>query len=141
VGIPLSAWLIVRAFSLHFDPSGLRPLAIGGLGYIAVFVGVRFGLQNVHRPKHWARRVAVGENGVRYGRPWILPWTPTVPWTDIVGVTLDRPSRFRPAEPGATVWQLREGLHVRVGLHGSRRPPEELIFAARSYMAGTKQSV
>jgi hypothetical protein len=112
-------------------PWRLHPITHAAM---AVFLGVYLAGhgQSTRNP---TRRVSVGENGVRFGRPWILSRTPTVPWKDVVDVTLAGPDRFRPGEPGAMVWHLRDGLRVRVALHASRPQPEELILVARSFMA------
>lgn len=134
VAAPAVAWLCVRAFGLHFEAVQLIPLSVADILGMVVGPGLAVGLANVYRPKHWAQRVAVGEDGVRFGRPWIRRRTQVVPWTDVVDVTLDGPDHFRPGEPGKMVWRLRDGLEVRVPLHGSRREPEDLILAARSYL-------
>jgi hypothetical protein len=112
-------------------PWRLHPITHAAM---AVFLGVYLAGhgQSTRNP---TRRVSVGENGVRFGRPWILPRTPTVPWKDVVDVTLAGPDRFRPREPGVMVWHLRDGLRVRVALHASRQQPKELILVARSFMA------
>lgn len=133
VGIPGTAWLSDQAFGLDFELSAAqRPMLAVTVG-MPLGLGLRFLLENLHRPKRWARRVAVTDDGVRFGRPWIGPWSDVVAWTDVLDVTLDGNTGLRPGDGGVTVWHLRDGTRVRVRLHGSRRPPEELILVARSH--------
>jgi hypothetical protein len=68
VAVPLAGWLRVRAFGLDFDPTMLAPLAGRFAVIAAVILSIRFLLENAHRPKSWARRVAIGESGMRFGR-------------------------------------------------------------------------
>lgn len=132
--VPASVWLCASALGMRFEFGAMRGPLTAWSAAMAVVVGFRFVVTNLHRPKHWARRVAVGEDGVRFGRPVILPWTPAVAWADVLDVTVDGPTPLRPGEPGVTVWHVRGGPAVRVALNGSRRPPEALILAARSAM-------
>jgi hypothetical protein len=130
---PTVWWLTRRIFDLGFDPSFLRELLPTTAVGFAVGSGTVFLLQNVHRPRYWAKRVSVGEGGVRFGRPWIHPWTPVVPWEDIGDVTIDAPTPQQPYNDSVTVWPLRDGTNVRVALKGSRQPPEEQILSSRAH--------
>lgn len=129
LGVAAVAYAQIRLMYLTFDLPALARHAAFWAGMLALVNRVQWVLPRLDPRKSRAHRVSAGEDGLRFNR------RRPVPWADVLGVALHGPTQSDPDRKSEMVWSLRDHPDVVVPLHGSRRPPEELIMAARSYMA------
>jgi hypothetical protein len=127
VGIGAVACAVVALMGLPPRPAeGLRQTVDSLLLFLLILGAI--GLSRRIRRRR-AKHVTVGEDGLRFG------WRSPIPWSEVTGTTLSGPTSGRPDADGVIVWMLRGGpTTVETPLH-SGVLPEELILAARSYLA------
>jgi hypothetical protein len=131
VGIGAVAYAVVALMGLPLRPAeGLRR-TVDSLPLFLLILGTIGLSRRMRRRPRRAKHVTVGEDGLRFG------WRGPIPWSEVTGATLSGPTSGRPDLDGVIVWMLRGGpTTVETPLH-SGVLPEELILAARSYLAAT----
>ena len=137
LGTAAVAYAVVVLTGAPLRPgAGLRQ-AVGGAATVTILMLVlAYGRRwlRQRRGQREARTVAVTEQGLRFDR------RPTIPWADVLGVTLDGPTSWRPDYEAALIWTLRDPVTITTPLHTLGTRPEELILAARAYLAAAKQA-
>lgn len=129
--VPLVAAAWIRILGIDFSLAVLGHQALlfaGGLLAANVVTAV---IRNLRGHKDRARRVSVWDDGLRFDR------RRPVPWSNVLDPDLAGPMPDDPERKNEMVWSLHDGVTVRVPLAGSWLPPEEVILAARSYLART----
>ncbi len=107
---------------------------LSGGSIVVVILAAQVLFRRIRRAPRQARRVTVAEDGLRFDD------REKIPWSDVTGATVSGPTATRPEDEGLIVWIVRgDQPTVETSLHGSGLP-EELILAARHYVAAAKQA-